>query len=145
MTSHDTRKEGNFLSKNSYKLILVFLKVIPVLLVLFDITNTVLGFLGVECYILSLIGGISLLPLMFIYLASYVFRFCRYHRMFLHYILVTNVLSAVDLTIGLPVTTAKLFAIHCVLIAVFLFLVLYFYMKRKEDAGYHKDLFAEDN
>ena len=35
---------------------------------------------------LSYVGGISVISLIFLYLTSYMFRFCKYHRMFLHYI-----------------------------------------------------------
>ena len=38
--------------------------------------NTVLSYLNIDIVLLSYIGGISLLPLLFIYLCSFVYKFC---------------------------------------------------------------------
>ena len=110
------------------------LKVIPALLALFDMINTALGFLGIECHWISFFGGISFLTLAFLYLSSYVFQFCAYHRMFLHYVLATNILSIIDFEIGIPVSNLNLFRIHIVLIGLFLFLILYLYKHEKPEA-----------
>ena len=118
-------------SKTLYKCVLVSLKVIPMLLALLDIINTSFGFLGIECHWISYFGGVSFLTLGFLYLASYVFRFCRYHRMFLHYVLLTNTISVIDFEYGIPVTDYTLLCVHVALLGVFLFLVLYFYRKER--------------
>ena len=107
------------------------LKIIPALLALFDIINTILGFLGIECHWVSFFGGISFFTLAFIYLSSYAFQFCVYHRMFLHYILATNILSIIDYEIGIPISNLNLLRIHLVLFGLFLFLILYLYKHEK--------------
>lgn len=107
------------------------LKVIPMLLALSTILGTLFDFFGWDASFFSFIGGISFLPLLFLYLASFVFRFCVYHRMFLHYIVANNILTYTDYLIGIPVSTITLFSIHLILIGVFLFLVLYFYRKER--------------
>lgn len=114
-----------------YKLTLAALKVIPMLLTLCAILNMLLDFFGIDSGFLSLIGGVSLLPLLFLYLVSYVFEFCAYHRMFLHYLLVSNLLVWYDYYIGINVSNETLFSIHATIIGVFLFLVLYFYRKER--------------
>lgn len=119
------------IERRTYKLMLGMLKVIPMLLAFLAILNTMFGFLGIDCSILSMLGGISLLPLVFLYLVSFVFRFCIYHRMFLHYILLNNTLELIDYYVGIPVNTFELFVIHIILIGLFLFLILYFYRKEK--------------
>ncbi len=118
-------------SKSLYKAVLVLLKIIPMLLALFDIVNTVIGILGFECHWISYFGGISFLTLAFLYLASYVFRFCKYHRMFLHYVLLTNTISVIDFEFGIPVSNYTMLCVHIVLLGLLLFLVLYFYHREK--------------
>lgn len=118
-------------SKRLYKAILVSLKLIPMLLALFDIANTTLGFLGIECHWISYFGGISFLTLAFLYLASFVFGFCRCHRMFLYYILVTNTISVIDFEYGIPASNFELLSVHAFIFGLFLFLVLYFHRKEK--------------
>lgn len=130
-TSRIMAKEERLRSKVLYKSVLVFLKIIPMLICFLDVVNTALCVLGIECHWLSYIGGISFLTIAFLYLASYVFRFCAYHRMFLHYVLVTNILSVVDFEFGLPISNRGMLDIHIVLFDLFLFLVLYFYRREK--------------
>lgn len=129
-----TAKEERLRSKRLYKSVILFLKFIPMLLVLFDIANTTLGFLGLECHWISYFGGISFLTLAFLYLASYVFGFCSYHRMFLHYIVATNILSILDYEFGLPISDNLLLCVHIVLFGLFLYLVLYFHQYEKPEA-----------
>lgn len=117
--------------KNLHKAVLVSLKIIPMLLALFDIINTIIGLLGLECHWISYFGGVSLLTIAFLYLASYVFQFCAYHRMFLHYVLLTNTISVIDFEFGIPISNYALMCAHVVLFGLFLFLVLYFYRKEK--------------
>ena len=121
--------EGSLRSKALYKSMLFVLKIIPMLLALCDILNTLLYILGINLEVFSYIGGISVLTLIFLYLASYVFRFCSYHRMFLHYVTANNIISTIDYyyEIGLPYT------IYLITIGILLFGVLYGYLKEKKN------------
>lgn len=121
--------EEKLRSKRLYKLALIYLRIIPMLLAACDFTNTMLCLLGVYIDIPSYIGGVSFLTLAFLYLVSYVFRFCIYHRMFLHYILVNNILSIFEYYIGFPVGTNGLICIFLSNACLFLFLILYFHQK----------------
>ena len=76
-------------------------------------------------------GGMSILPLLFLYLASYAFEFCEYHRMFLHYVAVNNIIICFDYYVGLPISDVNLFMLHIIIVGLFLFLVLYFYRKER--------------
>ena len=118
-------------SKSLYKVVLVSLKIIPMLLALFDIANTAIGIIGLECHWVSYFGGISFLTLAFLYLASYVFRFCAYHRMFLHYVLLTNTISVIDFEFGIPLSNYSMMCLYIALTGIFLFLILFLYRKAK--------------
>lgn len=114
-----------------YKLLIGFLKIIPMLLAITTIIGTLFSFFNINPSVLSFIGSVSLFPLLFLYLASYAFRFCIYHRMFLHYIVANNILVYADYFFGIPVSDLSLLMLHMILIGLFLFLVLYFYRKEK--------------
>lgn len=45
------------------------------------LVNTVSSYFGVDIPILASIAGMSLIPLIFMYISSYVFKFCEYHIM----------------------------------------------------------------
>ena len=114
-----------------YKTLIGLLKIIPMLLAFITMMGTIFNFLGLDASVFSFIGGISLLPILFLYLSSIAFRFCIYHRMFLHYIVANNILVYSDYIFGIPVSNLLLLMFHMVLVGVFLFLVLFFYRREK--------------
>lgn len=96
--------EASLRSKNLYKIELYLLKIMPMLLAAIYLINTVLSYYDIVAPVLSYIGGMSFIPLVFMYISSYVFRFCSYHRMFLHYIVVNDLISIVDYYWELPIS-----------------------------------------
>ena len=122
--------EENLRSKTLYKIEIGLLKIIPMVLAGIYLSNTILSyFLDIDLIILSYIGGISLLPLMFLYLSSYVFRFCIYHRVFLHYITINELILTLDTHIGLPISDLEYFCLQMSVFGISLFLFLYLYVK----------------
>jgi len=121
--------EERYTSFVLHKFVLFFLKIIPMLMSAIYLLNTILSYFDIDAPILSFIGGVSVLPLIFFYLASYAFRFCAYHRMFLHYIAISWVLNIIDYYWGIPVSDKGLFLLYMVITGIFLFLILYFYLK----------------
>lgn len=99
------------------------------LIALVHLLNTILSYFGMDWAILSYIGGVSLLPLAFLYLSSYVFQFCGYHRMFLHYTVITNAVNIYDYYVGIPLETRELLCVHAAVTGICLFLILYMYVK----------------
>ena len=117
-------------SKKLYKVTLVLLKIIPMLLAFCYVLNTTLYILGIDSYILSHIAGMSLLPMIFLYLTSYVFQFCKYHRMFLHYVVLNDTINILDVYFGENISDWTYISIHLILLFVCLVIILYLY-KRK--------------
>lgn len=107
------------------------IKVIPMLLALITLLNTLLSYFDIDAPILSYIGGISILPLIFLYLSSYTFEFCEYHRMFLHYVTVNWILNIIDYYYGIPVSNKNMFLIYMIITGIFLFMILYLYLKSR--------------
>lgn len=116
-------------NKSLYKIELYLLKVMPMLLAAIYLVNTVLSYYDIIIPVLSYIGGLSLIPLVFMYTSSYVFRFCSYHRMFLHYIVVNDLINLTDYYYTLPISDWELFILHISIAGVSLFIILYLYVK----------------
>ena len=122
--------EGNSLrSKDLYKMELYLLKVMPMLLAAIYLVNTVLSYYDIIIPALSYIGGLSLIPLVFMYVSSYVFRFCSYHRMFLHYIVVNDSINLIDYYYTLPISDWEFLILHMSVAGIILFIILYLYVK----------------
>jgi hypothetical protein len=123
--------EEKLKSKMLYKIELLLLKTIPILMALSSVSNSILSYLDIEVVILNYIGGVSILPLIFLYLSSYVFKFCEYHRMFLHYLLITDIINVYDYHVGFPLDDLEYLCLHMIVTAISLFMILYLYIKRK--------------
>ena len=125
--------KGN--NRTLYKAVLGTLRIIPMLLAFVCLMNTTLSYFGIDAPVLSYIGGVSVLPLVFLYLSSYAFRFCSYHRMFLHYVLLNWILNIVDYYIGIPVSDKNLFLMYLIVTCIFLFIILYLKMRCRNGCG----------
>lgn len=108
-----------------YKIEVYLLKIIPIILALLDILNTFLSLFHIQVPIISYIGGVSFLSLAFLYLSSYVFKFCEYHRVPLHFIVVNNLINIYDWYIGIPIDLVGIILLELVLIGISIFLMIY--------------------
>lgn len=123
-------KEERFVrSKTLHKTLILVIKYIPMVISMFYILNTVICWLGIDAPVLSNIAGVSLLTWSFLFLSDIVFQFCIYHRMFLYYILVDDLLNIYDFYFGIPLSTVEVLEIHSVLIGLLLFSILFVYLK----------------
>ena len=90
------RSRNDLLQKSLYKIELYIIKVIPYILALFYLVNTVLSYFYIDIPLISYIAGVSLLPLLFFYITSFVFRFCIYHRLPIYYIFTNWLITVAD-------------------------------------------------
>ena len=131
--------EEKLRNKNLYKLELLFLKVLPIILAVFYFIGTVLSVNeDLEISFISYISSVSLIPLLFMYLSSYVFQFCEYHRMFLHYIAFNMVINAIDWYIGIPIDDKLFIQIYLIITGICLFVILYLYLKSRRDEKFNR-------
>ena len=121
--------EEKLKNKNLYKVYLILLKVMPMVMAFLFWLNTVLSYFDIDMAVLSFIAGISVITVLYLYISSYVFRFCEYHRMFLHYIVVIYLLNIYDYYEGIPVSDIVLLMIYQIITGIFLFIILYLYVK----------------
>ena len=122
-------EEDSLRNKSLYKIELYLLKVMPMLLAAIYLVNTVLSYYDIVVLALSYIGGLSFIPLVFMYISSYVFRFCSYHRMFLHYIVINDLINLIDYHYTLPISDWELLILHMSIAGISLFIILYLYVK----------------
>jgi hypothetical protein len=130
---------ANSRNKILYKIQLYLLKVIPMVMTFICLINSILSYYDIDLPILSYLGSCSVLMLIYLYIASYVFKFCKYHRMFLHYIVVTTILNTYDYYIGIPLTDLQLLLLYLIVFGVFLFIILYLYVttNKRTSAQYY--------
>ena len=123
------------LSKSLYKIELYLMKIMPMLYALLCLLNTVLSYLDIDCVILSYIGSVSFITLLFLYITSYVFKFCEYHRVFIHYTTITWILNIIDLYIGIPISDVAYLGVQLIVAGICLFTILYLYVKSNKKSS----------
>lgn len=121
--------EASYLNKTLYKIQLYLLKVIPMVMAFICILNSVLSYFDIDLPILSYIVGNSFLTIIYFYITSYVFKFCFYHRMFMHYTTLTWIINIVDLYIGIPIGDLPYLLLQLIVAGISLFIILYLYVK----------------
>ncbi len=131
--------EASLRSKALYKVQLYLLKVIPIIMAFICLMNVILSYFGIDLPILSYISSNSILTIMFFYVSSYVFKFCEYHRMFMHYNALMWILNVYDMYIGIPIEDREIFSVYLIITGIFLFIILYLYVKS------NKELTDKDN
>lgn len=117
------------LNKALYKIQLYLLKVLPIVMAFICLLNSILSYFDIDLPVLSYIVGNSLLTIIYFYVTSYVFRFCSYHRMFMHYTTITWIINIVDLYIGIPIGDLPYLLLQLIVASVCLFIILYLYVK----------------
>lgn len=127
------------LNKELYKIQLYLLKVIPMVMAFICLLNSTLSYFDIDLPVLSYIAGNSILTIVYFYITSYTFKFCSYHRMFMHYTTITWIINIIDLYIGIPIGDLLYLLLQLIVAGICLFIILYLYVKN------HKKSITIDN
>ena len=122
----------NGVGKVLYKIELLLIKVIPFIIMFCYALNNILYYFDIEVIFLSTFSGLSILTWIFLYISSFVFKFCIYHRLPLYYILTIDTINYYDYLIGLPISDKRLFILDIIIIGIFLLFIVYFKFKQHE-------------
>ena len=109
----------------SIKHFITLTKALPIVIASLHLANTILSFFYCNDIPLNYIGGVSLLPVIYLYIASYTFNLCAYYRMFLHYIVIMNIIHLYDHYIGIPLDDINYFMCLVTFSIIMMLLVIY--------------------
>ena len=119
------------LSKVKYKLTFIIVKYIPFLIAVGNVLNSFLSYYDLDCRWLNYFIGLSIIPTIFIYLVADVLRFCNYHKVFLHYAVLINIINLIDNYMGIPISDIAFCLVGITLFCLTCFIALYFHLKSK--------------
>ena len=117
------------LDKTLYKIELLLLKYLSVTIGFCYLLNSILSYFNIDVIILSFIGGLSILPTIFILVSSFVFKFCIYYRLPVYYAILCDIISYYDLYVGIPLSNKLLFIVDMIIAGIFVFLMIFFKIK----------------
>lgn len=119
------------LSKKMVKNFVLATKVLPIIIAAIYFLNSTISFFYGNDIPLNYIGGVSLLPVLYLYLASYTFKLCEYYKMYLHYIVVINIINIYDYYIGIPIDDISMYLLCVLLTTITMFIIIYLKFFRK--------------
>lgn len=119
------------LSKKMIKNFVLATKVLPMIIAAIYFLNSTISFFYGNDIPLNYLGGVSLLPVLYLYLASYTFKLCEYYRMYLHYIVVINIINIYDYYIGIPIDDISMYLLCVLLTTITMFIIIYLKLFRK--------------
>jgi hypothetical protein len=128
---------GANLKNSLYKIELLVLKGLPFSLAVCAFLSTIFDYISINSTIINYV--MVFLIYAFILISSNVFQFCFYHRLPLYYIIVVNLLSIIDVYIGIPLNDYNLFQLYFILTGLFILFTIIAYVKA------HKKISSKNN
>lgn len=122
------------LNKTLYKIELITLKALPIVIAFCYFLNTLFAYFDIDLVFLSYVAGLSALPLIFLYISSYVFKFCEYHRIYLHYITSNELITCVDYYYPMPLNDRALLTHYLLLFIITIFISTFLYVRRYKNS-----------
>ena len=80
----------------------------------------------------SIFAGTSISTLLFLLIVSFVFKFCLYHRVFLYYTTMIDVLNWIDYLYVIPITTYNLLVLECILAGITIIIAIISYVRNNK-------------
>ena len=123
-------KSNNIIDKDLYKFTIQLLKILPMIMSFSYLVMFLLFEYAERYVIIPHIIGTVIAPLLFLYLTSYVFKFCFYHRIFLHYYAFISILNVSDHYRCNPLSMGVSTFIHDSVTILFIIVVVFIYYKK---------------
>lgn len=119
--------------KSKHKLFILITKYLPFVILIFQIIYSIFSYYNVPkniIEIVNLMGCVSIPQLIYLYIGSYVFKYCKWYRYSLHTIVLTNVLALIDIFIGIPLSNLNTLRLYLVILITGLISYIKFILKK---------------
>lgn len=113
-----------------YELLIQSSKIFPILIALCYLLNVVLSYFGMNDVPLNYLGGMSFIPLLYLYITSYTLKLCNYHRVYLHYIVIVDIINILDFYYFIPLSNLEYMMLFLILFILAMFITLYLKLKK---------------
>lgn len=110
------KKEEKLRSKFLYKILLTLVKYTPIIILMVQITYSTFAYFCIDNIWLSYIGSVSLVNLLYLYIASYVFRFCYLYRLSLHSVVIVNLIALYDTLFRIPLSDLNMLRVYLIIL-----------------------------
>lgn len=126
-------------TKELYKVDLFLLKLLPMIMAFSYIVAQYAAYFNIgsgPIFVLQVVThylGLLLAPMMFMLISSKVFQFCNYHRMFIYYILVIQLMNITNWYAKIPISNFAYNVTQDIITVGFLLTALIMYIKKRRE------------
>lgn len=116
-----------------HKLFIAITKYLPFIILVCQVLYSILSYYGVSdniIEIINLIGCVSIPQLIYMYIGSYVFKYCKWYRYSLNTIILTNILALIDIFVGIPLSNLNMLRLYLVILITGLISYIKFVLKK---------------
>lgn len=100
------------------------MKILPVIMFILSWISLILIYIGYNPILLIISAGMSIIPIVLLYIASYALNFCNIQRMYLHYVVICNIFYWSGYVFSFVLLSIKIFNLVLIITGVFLLLIL---------------------
>lgn len=119
------------MNKTLYKFFLITLKYLPHLIGTLYFIYTILS-MYLDVYFMNYIISLSILPLLYILISSFVFKFCFVHRLPIYYILSLDLINIIFVDTEILVRKETMVWVYTILyLIIYVFPIIYKNIKKK--------------
>ena len=118
------------------KLFLILIKFIPVIQLAGMLLNNTLYYFNVikvASYITDFIIGNSVITTFLLFVCSYLFNFCKWHRLIITANFINIMIANYDAIFGIPITNGQLLCIYYIVAAIFIIISTYIHIKQNKN------------
>ena len=112
--------------KMKYTVSKIMTTYIPMLCSVIILLHCIFNFYGSDPHIFSYLGGTSILVWIYFLWNSYLFGLCIYQKMFIYYLIFSNLLAIIDIYIGIPLSDINYLLVYCISFGITILLYVYF-------------------
>ena len=117
--------------KLMYKLELASVKYTPIIVAFSILIGLIFSYLEIAIPLIDTLFGASIIATIPMYISSYTYKFCSYHRMFIHYIVLVHLVDTCDILIGIPLDDFNLLILYLIITGILAFIILFLYLRNK--------------
>lgn len=123
------------------KLLILLIKYIPIIQMVGMLFNNIIYYFDINntiTYTLDFIIGNSIITTILLYVCSYIFKFCKWHRIIITTNLINIFIAQIDIIFYIPISDLILLITYHIISVIAIIVATYNHLKQNESETYFK-------
>lgn len=123
------------------KLLILLIKYIPIIQMVGMLFNNIIYYFNINntiTYTLDFIIGNSIITTILLYICSYIFKFCKWHRIIITANLINIFIAQIDIIFYIPISDLVLLITYYIISVIAIIVATYNHLKQNKSETYFK-------